>query len=233
MPTEKTETELFSATLLTNVKQALDAYQTALDNVPLVALGSRCRWFFDRAETLNRVFKVFKTTTVLTNERYKPENYTNAETFSPRRKQTLDIPKLANFNTPILTKPICLTKYKAYLKAKPFSEPFSALKQICFEIKCGQKDELLSGFIAIHHQTCDDLIIPIYLSNQKVNIFIEDLLDNGFDTLKVTFCINETVRPGGKQLGAVFIADVKAATNQIDAKHEARRAADQGKLRVS
>jgi len=101
----------------------------------------------------------------------------------------------------------------------------------CNLLYARDKNELLTGFLAIHHQKQKDgkqkkntdMILPIYLSNQKILMFANDLIEgdfvskNGEKILHMTLCINKYTRSDGK-LARVFLDDLGSHNREISAE---------------
>ena len=85
----------------------------------------------------------------------------------------------------------------------------------------GHKNELMSGFLAIKHPTKNNMIIPIYLSDQKILMSDNDLIARGFmskhGVLSMNLCLNKYTRADGK-LAQVFLDDLYNHNKEISAE---------------
>lgn len=122
-------------------------------------------------------------------------------------------------------------EFDVVAEIKPYVDKHSDMRQVRILIKTGGKKQLLSGFVAIHHPGGADTILPIYLSNQNIFIFEQDLFNNEHvskaagSKLRLTLCLNQSVRPDG-ELAGVFLDDIQRANDKIKAvihKDETRR----------
>ena len=93
--------------------------------------------------------------------------------------------------------------------------------QVRFDICSGRENELLSGFLAIHHPEQEDMIIRIYLSNQTILLFVNDLIESGYvtpnDVIRMTLCINKYTLEDG-MLARVFLDDLRSHNKEIYAE---------------
>jgi len=238
---EKERYDKFTARFFKQAHEQRDDYMRQVERLAAViaraggidhaAFNSRKELMWSRLRTFDKALTLFKEKRNFDDSERFEEHFGNVNKFPPKQRRNLTLAKFAQFYDRakmIETKPpINVPRFDVSLVVAPHVDGYSSTRQLRLEIHSGRKDELLSGFLAIHHPNKKDTIHYIYLSDQKVLLFVDELIERGFVTasanwadLRMTLCINKYARSDG-ELAQLFLDDLR--NNNRDLKAEIRQ----------
>lgn len=201
-----------------------------LDDIDHAAFNSRKEHMWSRLRTFDRALALFndKRNFDDSSDRFE-EHFGSVNKVPPKQRRNLTLAKFAQFhqrNKMIESKPpINIPRFDVSLAVMPYVDGYSSTQQLRLEIHSGRKNELLSGFLAIHHPNKNDTIHYIYLSDQKVLLFTDQLIERGYVSstnsswadLRMTLCINKYARSDG-ELAQLFLDDLRNHNRDIKAE---------------